>query len=79
MIKEESNCVGCALPCVYERCPYYRVKVHYCVKCGEQADIKMDGDTFCSNCAERLIDEEVAALSFKEKCELLNIEKENLY
>ena len=78
MIKEESHCVGCALPCVHEACPYYKVVVHYC-ECGEQADIEIDGKDFCYNCAEKAIDEEITALPFSEKCELLQLCTKDLY
>ena len=73
MIKERSECVSCELPCIHENCPYYRVKVYHCDKCGELADIEIEGEHLCYDCAEKDIDAEISALSFSEKCELLNI------
>lgn len=77
MIKEESECVGCALPCIHDSCPYYRVQLHYCDSCGEPADIETDGKDYCYDCAEKDINEELLALPFSEKCVLLGIEIEN--
>lgn len=77
MIVEESGCVDCALTCIYEGCPFYKVSVHRC-KCGEQADIEIDGEDFCYDCAEKAVDKEIAALPFSEKCILLGIEVKDL-
>ena len=78
MTVNESDCVDCALPCIYEQCSYYRVKRYYCDKCKEPADMEIDGKHFCCDCAEKTVDEEISALPFSEKCILLGIEIKDL-
>lgn len=56
MLKYENGCVGCQLPCLYNSCPYYRIPVNYCDKCGDYADINLDGEDFCIPCAEKRLD-----------------------
>lgn len=51
MIRIESECVDCELPCVYNACPYYKVARLYCDECGEEADLwKFDGEELCVCC-----------------------------
>ena len=38
MIKSESDCLNCGLPCKYELCPHYRIKRLYCDKCKDEVD-----------------------------------------
>lgn len=38
MIKKESDCVGCGLPCWGNACPHYEVITLICDKCGCEAD-----------------------------------------
>ena len=55
MVYYESDCVSCGLPCLYESCPYYRVKRFKCDKCGEE-DIKLyhyDNEEICEECLLR--------------------------
>lgn len=78
MTIEENGCVGCALPCVFERCPYYKIQRYYCDKCKEPADMEIDGEHLCNDCAEKAVNEEIAALPFSEKCVLLGIDVKDL-
>ena len=73
MTVEESDCVGCELPCIFEQCPYYKIRRYYCDRCNEPADMEIDGENFCCDCAGKAVDEEIAALPFNEKCILLGI------
>lgn len=36
MIKTESDCLNCGLPCRHELCPHYKVKRLYCDECKER-------------------------------------------
>lgn len=38
MIKSESDCLNCGLPCKYELCPHYRIKRLCCDKCKDEVD-----------------------------------------
>ena len=40
--------------------------------------MEIDGKHFCCDCAEKTVDEEIAALPFSEKCILLGIEIKDL-
>lgn len=78
MTVDESDCVSCALPCIYEQCPYYKARRYYCDRCKESADMEIDGEHFCNECAEKAVDEEISALPFSEKCILLGIKIKDL-
>lgn len=78
MIRYESRCVNCDLFCLRENCPYYRVKIHYCDKCKEEADCVLDGDDYCEDCAEEYLTSFFKELSLKEKSETLGIKFESL-
>lgn len=78
MIRYESHCVNCDLPCIHESCPYYKVEVHFCDECGEEADYILDGDDYCEDCAEEYMSGFFKELSIKEKAEVLGIEFKNL-
>lgn len=55
MIKIETNCVACGLPCTHESCPFYNVKVHYCDICGYEADYCIDNEDLCEECAKKVL------------------------
>lgn len=78
MIRYESQCVNCDLPCLRESCPNYRVENRYCDKCKEEADYILDGDDYCEDCAEECLVNFFKELSLKEKSEILGIELESL-
>ena len=78
MIRYESRCVNCDLPCLRESCPYFRVEIHYCDKCKEEADYVLDGDDYCEDCAEEYLTNFFKELLLKEKAKLLNINIESL-
>lgn len=52
MIRVESECVGCGLPCLYGACPYYKVKRLYCDDCGEDMEhlYRFAGYELCVDC-----------------------------
>lgn len=52
MIKSESDCLDCGLPCKYELCPHYRVRRLYCDKCKDEVDklYKYDEEELCEDC-----------------------------
>ena len=48
----ENECCDCGLPCVYESCPYYKVKHFKCDWCKEE-DVKLyhyNGYEICEDC-----------------------------
>ena len=52
MIYHTNECVDCGLPCLYESCPYYRVKHYKCDFC-EEEDVKLydyNGWQICEEC-----------------------------
>lgn len=53
MIKYESDCVDCGLPCIGVACRYYSSPHYYCDKCGEETDelyADFNGMEVCSEC-----------------------------
>lgn len=58
MVKIESDCVECGLPCLYESCPYYQVVVYECDCCGDEVDklYSFDGQELCINCIEQRLE-----------------------
>lgn len=47
-----SECCSCVLPCVYDACPYYKVKHFKCDWCKEE-DVKLydyNGYEICEEC-----------------------------
>lgn len=86
MLKYESGCVGCQLPCIYDSCPYYRIPVNYCDKCKDYADIQIEGKDLCEAHAEEILNkiwketEQKETLqipweemSYQEQCEFLGL------
>lgn len=52
MIFYENDCVSCGLPCIYNACPYYRVKHFRCDKCKDE-DVTLyhyDDMEICESC-----------------------------
>ena len=56
MIRVESDCVDCGLPCLYETCPHYKVIIYECDCCEKEEKLYwFDGEQLCIDCiAERL-------------------------
>lgn len=54
MVKIESDCVDCGLPCLYDSCPHYQVVVYECDDCGDEVDslYYFDGQELCIDCIE---------------------------
>ena len=74
LIRLESECVDCDLPCLGSACQYMNVARRYCDICGEIADYVVDGQDLCEECAHKLADDEFKRLEFFQKCELLEID-----
>ena len=57
VIKTESECVNCGLPCLRYSCPYFSVTRFYCDDCGDEVeDLYWFGnEQLCIDCvAQRL-------------------------
>ena len=54
MIKVESDCYDCGLPCLYESCPHYKVVRCICDQCGSEEDVLYwwDEQQLCLDCIE---------------------------
>jgi hypothetical protein len=54
MIRVESDCVDCGLPCQYEACPHYKVVRYICDDCDYEVDdlFLFDGQELCIDCVE---------------------------
>lgn len=58
MVRTESDCVDCGLPCIYESCPHYKVVVYECDDCGHEV-YKLyyyDGQELCIDCIEKRLE-----------------------
>lgn len=55
MIKIQSNCQQCGLPCLKDNCPNYRIKTLICDKCKDEVYIlyyaPQSGKEVCIECA----------------------------
>lgn len=78
MMKYESDCVCCGLPCKYELCPHYRVKAYYCDKCKDDtpAEYEYDGTHYCKECLHKELNAEFGKLSVSEKIDMLALDDE---
>ena len=54
MIRLESDCVDCGLPCIYQSCPHYQMVIYECDDCGHEVDklYDYDGQELCIDCIE---------------------------
>lgn len=52
MVKRESGCVSCGLPCLGRACPHYEEITLVCDKCGHSVDdlYEYDGGQVCEEC-----------------------------
>lgn len=51
MLKVESECVNCGMPCLGKACPNYEVPRHYCDKCEREETLyKTDDGELCADC-----------------------------
>ena len=77
MVKYETECVSCGLPCLGSGCPYYRVPVYYCDNCGcEDAECTINDHDMCEDCARDYLKQEFADLDVCKMAKLLNINME---
>ena len=58
MVRVESDCVDCGLPCLYEACPHYQAFVYECDDCGEEVNdlYNFDGLELCIDCIEHRLE-----------------------
>lgn len=58
MVIKENRCVGCpdGMFCMGSTCPMVNVSVSYCDHCGGYSSIESDGEDFCEECFEKLLD-----------------------
>lgn len=75
MIKIESECVDCQLPCIKSKCPYRRVERIVCDVCVEEiAEYIIDGEEYCEQCAEEYLNNTFDGLSLSEKAKALDVQ-----
>ena len=62
MVKTESGCVSCGLPCLYTSCPYYQVTVLECDRCHDEVEelYEVDGEDLCEECLKKEFRKEVS-------------------
>ena len=58
MIRIESDCCDCGLPCLHESCPHYKVVIYECDDCGYPVDAlyRYDGLELCIECIEKRLE-----------------------
>ncbi len=63
MVRTESGCVDCGLPCLHGACPNYRVLVFECDRCHDEVDelYEVDGEDLCEYCLKKEFRKEVEA------------------
>ena len=52
MVEYTNDCIDCGLPCLYDSCPYYKVKHLTCDRCSEETEelYEVDGEQLCEDC-----------------------------
>ena len=62
MVRTESGCVGCGLPCWGVACPHYKVFVLECDRCHSEVDelYEVDGEDLCEDCLKDEFRKEVS-------------------
>ena len=58
MVRVESDCVDCGLPCIYESCLHYQVVIYKCDCCGDEVDdlYYFDGLEMCVDCIKHRLE-----------------------
>ena len=61
MVRTESGCVDCGLPCLHSACPNYLVLVYECDRCHDEVDelYEVDGEDLCLDCLRKEFRKEV--------------------
>lgn len=58
MIRVESGCVDCGLPCLRSACPHHKVIIYECDVCGEESKLYwFEGNQLCVGCIEERLEE----------------------
>lgn len=55
MVKYESGCVSCGLPCLGSACPHNRVTVLVCDRCHDEVDelYEVGSEDLCEDCLKK--------------------------
>jgi hypothetical protein len=58
MIRVESDCVDCGLPCLYEACPHYKAIRYICDCCDNETDdlFLLDDQELCIDCIKHKLE-----------------------
>ena len=58
MVRVESGCIDCGLPCLYGACPHYKVVIYECDSCEDETDnlYLFDGQQLCIDCIEHKLE-----------------------
>ena len=58
MIRIESNCCDCGLPCLHAACSHYEYIIYECDDCGEENKLYwLDGKQLCIGCIAEHLEE----------------------
>lgn len=70
----EDKCVDCDLPCILNSCPYHKKEIYQCDYCNYEAVYKYDGEDYCEECMERLLQDIFDESNIMDKAKMLGIE-----
>ena len=70
----ENKCVDCGLPCLLDSCPYYKKEISHCDYCGYDAIYRYDGEDYCEECIDRLLQNLFDEFNIMDKAEMLGVE-----
>lgn len=58
MVRIESDCCDCGLPCLYGACPHYKAVRYICDCCEEEIDdlYYFDNQELCLDCIEQRLE-----------------------
>lgn len=77
MIKNESFCVDCGLPCIGDLCSNKNSAVCYCDECKTNVgEFRIDEKDLCSSCARSYLQDLFNDLSIEEEASVLEKEVE---
>lgn len=58
MVRTESGCVDCGLPCLYSACTHYKYIIYECDNCEEEGKLYwFNGKQLCISCIEEQLEE----------------------
>lgn len=72
MIKKETDCLGCGLPCLGYTCPHYKMIYAECDLCGnDDAKYELNDEHLCDDCVKLVLRDEWNKNSDIEKADIL--------